>query len=86
MCVMRTTIDIPETLLRRAKAAAALEGKTLKDFFTQALEQRLRPGADEHRGERVALPLVPSRAPGGRELTGDDLAHALEAEDVDALT
>lgn len=39
---MRTTIDIPEPLLRRAKAEAALEGRKLKDIVSQALELLLR--------------------------------------------
>ena len=38
---MRTTIDIPEPLLRKAKAKAALEGKKLKDVVNEALEDLL---------------------------------------------
>ncbi len=37
----RTTIDLPETLLRRAKAAAAMEGETFKRFTATALEERV---------------------------------------------
>jgi hypothetical protein len=39
---MRTTIDIPDELFRRAKATAALEGRTLKDLVTEALEAHLQ--------------------------------------------
>ena len=39
---MRTTIEIPDPLFRKAKAAAAKEGKSLKDFFTEALTIRLQ--------------------------------------------
>ena len=39
--LMRTTIDIPEPLLRRAKAAASLDGKSLRAYVTEALEQHL---------------------------------------------
>ncbi|MCY4633963.1 MAG: hypothetical protein OXG04_05560 [Acidobacteria bacterium] len=35
---MRTTIDIPERLLRQAKAEAALRGLGLKDIVRDALE------------------------------------------------
>ena len=38
---MRTTIDIPEDLLRRTKATAALRGMKLKDLVSMLLEQGL---------------------------------------------
>ena len=34
---MRTTIDIPDDVFRRAKALAALRGSTLKDLVAEAL-------------------------------------------------
>ncbi len=39
---MKTTIDLPDTTFRRAKTTAAAHGMTLKQFFTEALEARLR--------------------------------------------
>jgi len=38
---MRTTIDLPDDLLRRAKATAALQGTTLKVLVASALEKEL---------------------------------------------
>jgi hypothetical protein len=38
---MKTTVEIPDALFRKAKAAAAEEGKSLKDFFTEAVSNRL---------------------------------------------
>jgi hypothetical protein len=38
---MKTTIELPDSLFRRAKQAAVEEGVTLKKLFTQALEWRL---------------------------------------------
>jgi hypothetical protein len=38
---MKTTIELPETLFRRAKSMAAHEGVTLKQLLTEALESRL---------------------------------------------
>lgn len=38
MTVARVHYEIPDDLHRRVKAAAALEGKTLKDFLIEALE------------------------------------------------
>lgn len=39
---MKTTVELPDTLFRRAKAVAAEEGKSLKDFFKEAIQDRLR--------------------------------------------
>ena len=39
---MRTTLDLPEPLLRRLKASAALEGTTLKQFMRDVIERGLR--------------------------------------------
>ena len=46
---MRTTIDIPEDLFRRAKATAALDGGTLKDLVTEALRMYLDRDSKTHR-------------------------------------
>jgi len=45
---MKTTIELPEALFRRAKSMAAEEGVTVKQLLTQALESRL----DLRRGAR----------------------------------
>ncbi len=39
---MKTTIELPDSLFRRAKAAAAENGQSLKDFFAEAVGERLR--------------------------------------------
>ena len=41
---MKTTVEIPDALFRKAKAAAAEEGKSLKDFLTEAVTDRLHRG------------------------------------------
>ena len=79
---MRTTIDIPEPLLRRAQAAASLDGKSLRAYVTEALEQRLAYTVLGGTGHRVSLPLVPSKTPGALRITEDSLARALADEDV----
>lgn len=38
---MKTTIEIPDPLFRRAKSRAAERGETLKEFVTEALQARL---------------------------------------------
>lgn len=39
--VMKTTIEIPDVLFRKAKSRAAERGQSLKDFVTDALQARL---------------------------------------------
>ena len=38
---MKTTIELPDELLREAKARAAREGRSLKEYFTRAVQDRL---------------------------------------------
>lgn len=38
---MKTTIEIPDPLLRRAKSKAAERGLTLKELVTEALQEKL---------------------------------------------
>jgi hypothetical protein len=39
---VKTTVEVPDALFRQAKAVAAQQGLSLRDFFTQALRERLR--------------------------------------------
>ena len=49
---MKTTIEIPDPLFRKAKSTAAERGQTLKEFVTEALQERLAAGKSEApRGE-----------------------------------
>jgi len=41
---MRTTIDLPDPLLKEAKAVAALRDQTLKEVIVHALRRELRDG------------------------------------------
>lgn len=83
MCVVRTTIDLPEELLRAAKARAAADGETLKEFFTRIVAQALEtsPGPRPQRS-RVSLPLV-GGGPPRVEVTNDAIAGLLADEDVE---
>lgn len=38
---MKTTIDIPDPVFRRAKAKAAERGQALREFVTEALQEKL---------------------------------------------
>jgi len=38
---MKTTLDIPDPLFRQAKARAALRGVSLRQFVSEALEEKI---------------------------------------------
>jgi hypothetical protein len=40
--IVKTTLEVRDDLLRRAKALALARGITLKQLFTEALEERVR--------------------------------------------
>jgi hypothetical protein len=82
---MRTTIDLPDELLRKVKAKAALNGLTLKDLITLYVEQGLR-GAPPHTAplQRRRSELPVARATTGRSLpslTNADIHRILDEEE-----
>ncbi|HUF60793.1 MAG TPA: hypothetical protein VMN36_01850 [Verrucomicrobiales bacterium] len=56
---MKTTVDLPDPLFRRAKATAAERGMSLKSFITAAVEQCLSAPRGSWRSALAALPTVP---------------------------
>ena len=85
---MRTTIDLPDPLLRQVKARAALEGVTLKELITsyvlQGLQQDLQPSTAQPR-QRSAPPMIAKAAIGkpipalsASELTEVEIQEDLE--------
>lgn len=42
MGAVKTTVELPDSVLRQARILAAARGTTLKQFFTEALEARIR--------------------------------------------
>ena len=55
---MRTTVDLPDAMFRRAKALAALRGTSLKEIIQRALERELEHAAEKQKQRRVKLPLI----------------------------
>ena len=47
---MKTTLELPDQLFRKAKATAAERGQSLKEFVTEALRDKLNDGRT-HAGE-----------------------------------
>ena len=67
---MRITVDLPDSVLRRAERAAVLEGKSLEAFFLEAVSHELERRTESGPGpNRVKLPLIRSKRPGSLHLT-----------------
>jgi predicted DNA binding CopG/RHH family protein len=50
---MRTTIDISDDLMKKAKIHAIKEGITLKELFTRLLEKEV--GSDSEKAQKVRI-------------------------------
>lgn len=55
---MKTTVDLPEDLLRRAKAEAALRGRRLRELVAEGLAMRLAVNDRAKSVTGVRKPLV----------------------------
>jgi hypothetical protein len=77
---MRTTIEIPDDLFRKAKAQAALEGVRLRDLIERGLRLALAEPAPSA-PRRVTFPLHHSRRPGA--LSAVDVRRAEEQMQCD---
>ena len=93
---MRTTIDIPEHLLRHAKAQAALQGLRLKDIVRDALQRHLADAGDlreparastldvQELGTGCVFPLITgATGPVLSQLRGGNAQRLLDGDDVD---
>jgi hypothetical protein len=84
---MRTTIDMPPTLMRAAKARAAEQGESLKDLVNRAVAHEVGlPATPRGKTGRVRLPLIARDATSTVLITNDDIADAFDAEDVERFT
>jgi plasmid stability protein len=83
---MKTTLEVPDDLMREIKVRAAQENRRLKDVITELLRRGLEaPVPDSSHGKRVKLPLVdtgPARSEA--ELTPERLAEILLEQEISA--
>lgn len=80
---MRTTLDLPDALLKRAKIEAVERGTSLRDLVAAALERELdRPSETRPRRKRARFPIFDSRAPGSLRLTNAGIAKLEGDEDL----
>jgi hypothetical protein len=71
---MRTTIDIPDELLKKAKRAALEQDLTLRDFVSRGLEMALGESVHAQSSRRIAFPLL--------ELSADCPLRVMRAQDL----
>ena len=81
---MRTTVDMPPALMRAAKARAVERGESLKDLVNRAIAHELGfPSAPKAKAGRVTLPLIGSGDAPKVIVTNEDIAAALDADDIE---
>jgi plasmid stability protein len=83
---MKTTLDLPDELMRTVKIRAVREDKKLKDMVAELLRRGLSesPGSPPAARTRVQLPLVHCAHPAdpAQEMTPDRVADALLADEA----
>lgn len=86
---MKTTVDLPDELLRELKVRAASTDRSLKDLMAELLQRGLDvvDGAPDEVDARVSLPLVVCAHPAaaGQEATPDRAAAVLLEQETEAL-
>jgi plasmid stability protein len=85
---MKTTLDLPDELMRAAKIRAANEGRRLQDVVADLLRRGLaeEPKSAGRMQRKVRLPMVACAHDARREkeMTPNRLAHVLAQEDAKA--
>jgi len=56
MGIMKTTVEIPDTLFRKAKATAAERGVSLKVLLTEAVREHLQRGVGDSSKNKPSVP------------------------------
>lgn len=72
---MRTTIELPDDLLRQAKSSAALAGVSLKQFFLDAI--RLKLDQSQPQRTRRTPPCIGKPGQGSVNLTREQIDEAM---------
>jgi hypothetical protein len=74
---VKTTVDLPASLLEKVEQAAAAQGATAEQFIVQTLEKNLAATPRTAPEKRVSLPVIPSKQPGVLRLTNADIEELL---------
>lgn len=88
--LMKTTLEIPDSLFRRVKTRAVMQGMKLKEFVPRLLEagmERLDAGSKKRGSARRIAPFPIIRGRGGPllpKLDNSVIGQLLEAEDLES--
>jgi hypothetical protein len=94
MAVMKTTVDLPESLVKQVKLRAVRDGRKLQDTMADLLRRGLATESDG--GKKSKRPIMrrdpktnicviqcPQKAPPGKELTPERIKDILLNQDVE---
>jgi hypothetical protein len=79
---MRSTFDLPDDLMKRAKIAAVQRGSSLRDLVAEALRKLL---GDQGPPQRRRMEQAPIKLPAGHAIpvrSNAEIAQLFEQEDV----
>ena len=79
---MRTTVELPPELFRKAKARAAARGESLKTLLTRAVAAEVGQARETTPKGRMVLPTFGDPKGPKVKLSGRDIARILADEDV----
>jgi hypothetical protein len=80
---MRTTVELPPSLMREAKARAAAQGESLKTLLTRAVAAELGKSRDLRKtATHVRLPLFGNPDRKSIDITGEDIARVPAEDDA----
>lgn len=89
---MKTTLDLPDELVRRMKLKAIRDGRKLKEVAAEMIRAGLDASAKSHvrqrpvvlKDKKTGLPVIQCRraAPPGQEMTPERVAETLESQEA----
>jgi len=82
---MRTSLDLPDDLMKRAKIAAVRRGSSLRDLVAEALRRLL---AEQSAPKRIRMTEAPIKLPPGHTIpirSNSEMAQLFDKEDVTHL-
>ena len=74
---MRTTLDIPDPVYRRLKAAAAQRGCSVKELVLRGVNAELSGRTAVRKAQVIMLPIVDSKRPGWLQLSNREINEIL---------
>lgn len=82
---MRTTVDLPDELMRKAKIRSAERGESLKDMFVRIVEREVSAHPVRGSEQRMQLPLLGEGKPGSVAISNQDIAEIFDRDDAEHL-